>query len=239
MSARRPTGGYWSACRPALQCEEDLRENREKVLSLSQILHIIGSPKGIHSASTRVAQAFIDSHLRSYPQTNVTSMDIWKADLPPFDGELALAKLAPIVGEERTQSQQAAWESITALIEEFDSFDKFVISTPMWNFGIPYKLKHYLDIIVQPGITFGVNAEHEHIGLLRDRPVQLVLTRSSPMPENSPEDFQLSYLQHILGFIGLLNVKSTVLEGTTLPLEEREKLVARECARVELLASDF
>ncbi len=109
----------------------------------------------------------------------------------------------------------------------------------MWNFGIPYRLKHYLDIIVQPGITFGVNNRHEHIGLLKDRPVQLVLTRSSPLPEHSPEDFQLSYLKHILGFIGLKNVRATLLEGTTLPQAEREELIDRECERVAKLAADF
>jgi len=25
----------------------------------------------------------------------------------------------------------------------------------MWNFGIPYKLKQWFDLIVQPGLTFG------------------------------------------------------------------------------------
>jgi putative NADPH-quinone reductase len=24
----------------------------------------------------------------------------------------------------------------------------------MWNFGIPYKLKHYIDVLTQPGQTF-------------------------------------------------------------------------------------
>ena len=32
--------------------------------------------------------------------------------------------------------------------------DRVLISTPMWNFGIPYKLKQWFDLIVQPGITF-------------------------------------------------------------------------------------
>ena len=32
--------------------------------------------------------------------------------------------------------------------------DRVLISTPMWNFSIPYKLKQWFDIIVQPGLTF-------------------------------------------------------------------------------------
>ena len=32
--------------------------------------------------------------------------------------------------------------------------DRVLISTPMWNFGIPYKLKQCFDLIIQPGLTF-------------------------------------------------------------------------------------
>ncbi|OGK10273.1 MAG: hypothetical protein A2W80_08310 [Candidatus Riflebacteria bacterium GWC2_50_8] len=32
--------------------------------------------------------------------------------------------------------------------------DIIIISVPMWNFGMPYRLKHYLDVIVQPRHLF-------------------------------------------------------------------------------------
>ena len=37
-----------------------------------------------------------------------------------------------------------------------DLAERVLISTPMWNFGIPYKLKHWLDIINQPGLTASI-----------------------------------------------------------------------------------
>ena len=190
--------------------------------------------------STQISSAFLNAYLQRHPDDEVTTLDVWDADLPPFDGELAIAKLAPILGEQRTPAQDAAWQSVTRLIEDFERHDKVVISTPMWNFGLPYKLKHYFDILVQPGISFGVNAAHEHIGLLRDRPVQLVLTRSSPLPLGSPEDFQLAYLQHILGFIGLLDVNALVVEGTTLPAAaDRTALIEQESDKAHRLSRNF
>ena len=205
----------------------------------ARILHVIGSPKAEFSMSTRIARAFLDAYHDKHPQDEITELDVWNADLPPFDGEMAIAKLAPILGEQRTVDQEAGWNRITRVIDDFTAHDKIVISTPMWNFGLPYALKHYIDILVQPGISFGVNASHEHIGLLQDRPVQLVLTRSSPMPEHSAEDFQGPYLQHILSFMGLIDVRVHLIEGTTLPQAAREELMNYQCGIARGLASDF
>ena len=186
-----------------------------------------------------MARAFLDEYGRAHPDHTVTTLDVWTADLPPFDGDLATAKLAPPLGEATTAAQDAAWANVTEVIEEFARYDKIVISSPMWNFALPYALKHYIDLLVQPGLTFGLDDAFEHIGLLEDRPVQLVLTRSSSFAEGSPEDFQLPYLNHILGFIGLHDVRALVVEGTTLPREARESFVASHCDKARAAATDF
>jgi FMN-dependent NADH-azoreductase len=59
------------------------------------------------------------------------------------------------------------------------------------------------------------------------------------MPENSPQDFQLPYLKHVLGFIGLHDVRAIVIEGTTLPQPAREKLVEELCVSARLIATEF
>ena len=205
----------------------------------TRILHVIGSPKAEASTSTRIARAFMDAYQDAHPDHEIASLDVWTADLPRFDGDLAIAKLAPLTGERRTPAQEAAWDAVARVVADFAQHDKIVISTPMWNFALPYELKHYIDILVQPGLSFGVNADFEHVGLLEDRPVQLVLTRSSSFPEGSPEDFQLPYLKHVLGFIGLRDVKALVVDGTTLPQAAREELVAKHCKRARAAASDF
>ncbi|MBW2282851.1 MAG: NAD(P)H-dependent oxidoreductase [Deltaproteobacteria bacterium] len=204
-----------------------------------RVLHVVGSPRGEASVSTRVARAFLDAYAQTRPGHEVTTLDVWTADLPRFDGDLAIAKLAPLVGETRTPQQEAGWARVERVVADFARHDKIVISAPMWNFGLPWELKHYIDLLVQPGLSFGMNEALEHVGLLADRPVQLVLTRSSPLPEGSPEDFQLPYLRHILGFIGLHDVRSLVVEGTTLRPAAREELVAKHCDRARAAAADF
>jgi FMN-dependent NADH-azoreductase len=205
----------------------------------TRVLHVVGSPKGDASTSTRVAGAFLGAYLEAHPEHEITTLDVWTADLPRFDGDLAIAKLAPLVGETRTPEQEAGWARVARVVADFARHDKIVISTPMWNFALPWALKHYIDLLVQPGLSFGMNEALEHVGLLEDRPVQLVLTRSSPLPEGSPEDFQLPYLKHVLGFIGLRNVKSLVVEGTTLPQAARDELVAKHCERARAAAAGF
>lgn len=206
---------------------------------IPRVLHVVGSPKGEASTSTRIARAFLGAYQESHPDHEITTLDVWTADLPRFGRSLAIAKLAPLMGEARTAVQEAEWQEVGAWIAEFSGYDKLVISTPMWNFGLPYELKHYIDLVVQPGLSFGLNEAFEHVGLLADRPVQLVLTRSSPLPEGSPEDFQLPYLKHILGFIGLRDVRALVVEGTTLPQAAREELVARQSEKAREAATDF
>jgi len=74
-------------------------------------------------------------------------------------------------------AQTAAWTRIEAVERDFARFDKIVLSTPMWNFSLSYRLKHYIDRLVQPGLTFGLDTPMQHVGLLADRPLQLILTR--------------------------------------------------------------
>ena len=41
---------------------------------------------------------------------------------------------------------------IRSLAEELNNNNVLVISTPMWNLSVPYVLKQYIDIVIQPGI---------------------------------------------------------------------------------------
>lgn len=46
----------------------------------------------------------------------------------------------------------------------------------MWNFGIPYRLKQYIDILVQPGYTFSYSPEQGYTGLV-NKPAAVVYAR--------------------------------------------------------------
>jgi FMN-dependent NADH-azoreductase len=40
-------------------------------------------------------------------------------------------------GVAQDDAQVAAWRQVIEVADHFKSFDRYVISTPMWNFGIP------------------------------------------------------------------------------------------------------
>ena len=208
---------------------------------MPSVLHLEASPNGDRSTSSAMARAFLDAYAEKHPDDRVETLSVWSADLPAFGPEHARAKFGPLLGEPLTPGQEAAWATVKATIQAFDAADKLVISCPMWNFSIPHALKNYLDVIVQPGLSFSAVVEAgvvEHFGLLRDRPTQLLLTRSST-PEGDAHDFQLPYLRHILAFIGIEDVRVLVAGQTTKPPGKREAYVEKQCALARSAAKRF
>jgi FMN-dependent NADH-azoreductase len=187
---------------------------------MTKILHIEASPRGARSGSSQLATWFLEACRQTRPDAEIETLNVFDADLPRFAADAAQAKFAPIFREELTESQIEIWRAVKARIAEFDACDKLVLSCPMWNYSIPYELKHYLDVIVQPILTFGYDFERMmHVGLLRNRPVQLLLTRSST-PPGDYGDFQLPYLRYVLGSIGLRDIRVITAWQTTQPTAE-------------------
>ncbi len=53
-----------------------------------------------------------------------------------------------------TPAQETAWRRIEELARPFHEADKLLFGVPLWNFGIPYKLKHLIDVISQKDVLF-------------------------------------------------------------------------------------
>jgi len=190
---------------------------------MSTILYIKASPLGGLSYSTAVADAFIESYRRSHPDDEIKIIDVFQQDLPAFDLPAVTAKYKIMHSEEHTQEDRRTWEQIVSVIEEFKSADKFVFAVPMWNFSIPYRLKQYIDIIVQPGYTFTVKEDGSYEGLVKDsqngqahKPVFIAYARGGQYSADAAKalDMQTKYLELILGFIGLSDIRSVIVEPT-------------------------
>jgi FMN-dependent NADH-azoreductase len=106
----------------------------------------------------------------------------------------------------------------------------------MWNFGIPYKLKHYIDIIVQPGYTFSFSPEEGYKGLVTGKPIAAIYARGGaygPDTGMASYDLQKTYLELVLGFIGFSDFQAIAVEETLAPTAVKEKnlAAAKELAR--------
>ena len=190
---------------------------------MTKLLHIHSSPKREYSACGRMATTFLDAYRTRNPDDEIETLSLFECELPEFGFDETTAKFAPLFGDELNKRQEEKWQAVLDMIASFDSADKLLISTPMWNGSIPYKLKHYIDILVQPLVTFGANMETgEHFGLLRDRPLQFILTRSS-VQVGDPFDNQLPYLKSIFDFIGIKDHRFVIAPSTTQATAEARK----------------
>lgn len=206
---------------------------------MTEILHLGGSPKAEHSSSGIIARAFLSRCAELQPDDTVRTLDLWRDDLPRFGALHAGAKFAPIEARSRSREEEQAWNEIESVVADFDRSDKIVLSCPMWNFSVPAAVKSYIDLLVQPLLTFGFDPQtRQHVGLLRDRPVQLILTRSSTGVGD--DDFQLPYLRHVFKFIGLEDVHALVADRTTQPTARaRESYLERMCDEAKICAATF
>jgi len=199
---------------------------------MARVLHVQASPRGDESFSIRVARAFLEAYAKAHPDDTLETLDLAADPPPPFRGDEARAKMRILGGQAPAPEQAKAWARVTETIRRFKKADKFIVSSPMWNFSLPYPLKHYLDVLIQPGETFRYTPEGRVEGLLRGRPCMLILARGgrygpgsggdpsadsgSPRAGSRGEamDFQLPYLKAALGFIGLEDIGVILIEPT-------------------------
>jgi FMN-dependent NADH-azoreductase len=183
---------------------------------MAKVLHIQASPRGERSYSRRAAEAFLKGYLSAHPGDTVETLDL-AGDIPEFGGAAISGKYRILHGEALAKEETDAWKVVLDEIERFKGADKIVISAPMWNFGIPYRLKQYFDVIVQPGSTFSYSPDTGYSGLVTGKPALLVLARGGEYAPDTPSaayDQQKPYLEGILGFIGFTNVGSIMIEPT-------------------------
>ncbi len=184
---------------------------------MATVLHIRATATPELSYSLRAAEAFLESYLEAHPGETVDVINVAQDKIPEFLGLTARAKYRILHGESHTNKEADAWKAVEAEVERFKRPDKLVISSPMWNFGIPYRLKQYFDVIVQPGYTFAYSPEKGYTGLVTGRSAMLILARGGEYragADSAAFDFQRPYLESILRFIGFTEIGHIVVEPT-------------------------
>ena len=183
---------------------------------MSKLLYIEASPRSGRSSSSDVANSYIKAFKAASNNNTVTTINVWEATLPEFDGDRLNAKYSFLHGQNPSDEETIAWQEIVTFADQFKDTDCYLFSVPMWNFSIPYKLKHYLDIITQPGLTFGFDPETGFFGLVTGKPVTAIYSRGGEYSsaEAKGMDFQKPYLEMALGFIGFREINSVLIEPT-------------------------
>lgn len=124
---------------------------------MKKLLHIIASPRGTASNTLEVSNVFLETYRQKYPDAEIREVNVWEKKLPEFDGDGSAAKLSFFGYDAMNAQQRTLYDELMKTFEEFDWADDYLISSPMWNFGVPYKLKHYIDILTMPKTYFDMN----------------------------------------------------------------------------------
>jgi FMN-dependent NADH-azoreductase len=206
---------------------------------MSRILYIQASPRGERSKSIAVADAFIKVYQENHPSDEIDVLNIFEENLVDFSHKAVKAKYTILHGKSHTEEELTVWKGIEKTIERFKSADKYVFAVPMWNFGIPWRLKQYIDILVQPTYTFAATGEG-YKGLLEGRKVFISYARGGDYSSEPVKayDLQSKYLEQILGFMGLTDIRSVAAEPTLAapPTVIKEKLDQAKSKARELAA---
>ena len=207
---------------------------------MSKLLYIESSPRKQRSASIAVAEHYLAAFRKAHPDVTVEKLDLWAVELPAFNEHTIDAKYAILHGQPFTSDQEKAWKRVTQLAEQFKSADRYLISLPMWNFGIPYILKHYIDLLVQPGLTFSYTPEEGYKGLVTGKTATVIYARGGAYgPGTGAEgyDLQSKYLEAVLGFIGITDVSRVFIEPTLAAPADKDATIERAKTEAAQLAT--
>ena len=184
---------------------------------MSRVLYIQASPRGKRSHCITVADAFVEAYKQKHPDDDIVTLNVFEASIPNFDGPAVQAKYTILHGKSHSKEELQAWKEVEKVIEQFTSADKYVLAVPMWNFSIPYRLKQYIDLLVQPGYTFSYSKDIGYQGLVVGKPMLVVYARGGEYPvgtEAEAFDLQTKYIELIFGFMGFEDICSVVVEPT-------------------------
>jgi FMN-dependent NADH-azoreductase len=206
---------------------------------MPRLLHIEASPRDGRSRSSAVARRLLDQVRAAAPRVTIDVLDIWREPLPAFSGETLDAKYAVLAKAEHTPAQAQAWRAVVALVERLRQADHLLISTPMWNLSIPYRLKHYIDLVTQPGLTFAFSPDTGYRGLISGVGATLVQASAGDFGSGRDPrpDFQKPYLRAWLNFIGVTDIAEVTVEPTVGAPEAIARGQARAEREADLLAS--
>ena len=193
---------------------------------MKKIIYIEASPRKKRSHSKNIANEYLDKVRENDSTVEIKTIDLWSMDLPEFTGDMMDAKYAVINGADPSDAQKEAWGKVTNIFNDFVDADHYVFSVPMWNFNIPYKLKHFIDIVTQPGLSWSYSPDDGYKGLMGGRTATVIYASGDGYSEGTgfeSYDLQKPYINLWLTFIGFDKIEKVVTDRTLFEPEEAEK----------------
>lgn len=192
------------------------------------------------AVSVQLYDAFLASYKEAHPQDKVVELDLFAENLPYYDTDKINGMFKLGKGLELTAEEQAATNLVNKYLDQFLAADKVVFAFPLWNFTVPAVLHTYLDYLSQAGKTFRYTAEGP-VGLLTDKKVALLNARGGVYSEGpaAAVEMSLKYVQTLLGFWGVQDVTTVIVEGHNQFPDKAEEIIAEGIQKATSIAAAF
>ena len=182
---------------------------------MNTLLRLDASPRGNTSISRQLSAAAVAAWKEKNPDGKVIERDLTKTDLTFIDLDWIMGSFTEPT--QQTESHKAALALSDMLIAEVLEADEIVIGTPMYNFAVPASIKAWIDHVVRSGKTF-VYGPNGPTGLATGRKVVVMVASAGVYQAGTAWEaynYEIPYLRHILGFIGITDVTFVQAGGTS------------------------
>ena len=171
----------------------------------------------------QVTKVFLEEFMGNHPEWVIDELNLGKEELPSMTTKQVGGKYVLLGGKDLFGRLKEAWVEIVQHIDRFKTADLFLISTPMWNFSIPYMLKHYIDLIIQPKYLFRYTGQGTE-GLVKGKSMVVIVSRGGQyFGDMGGFDFQEPYLRAIFGFIGIERIHFIKAEQMDMGLDVQKR----------------
>jgi len=199
-----------------------------------KLLHIDSSIVGAQSVSRQMSSSITAQWTANHPGTVVEYLDL-ATDGPSHLSADSIGFRIPPTGDlSDTQKRENAVSE--ALVSQFLAADVVVIGAPLYNFTIASQLKSWIDRIAQAGRTFTYTDKGPK-GLAVGKTVIVALSRGgvySTSVGGQAMEHQETYLQTVLGFLGVTDIRFVRAEG--MGMGDGAKAQAIAAAELEIKA---
>jgi len=193
-----------------------------------QLLHIDSAITGDQSVSRQLTARTVATWVAAHPGTQVQHLDLAATVVPHLGADALGFRTGQAAATEAQRQENALSE---ALVSQFLAADVVVIGAPLYNFTIPTQLKAWIDRVAQAGRTFTYTDKGPQ-GLAGGKTAIVVLSRGgvySTSEGGRAMEHQESYLQTVLGFFGITDVRFVRAEGVAMgPEPKAQALVSAE-----------
>lgn len=206
------------------------------------LLHIVANPRPRgESRSIRVADALLEGYRSAHDDATIVEFNLFDEDLPMVDATGVNTRLHQFVGQELVGEEKNRFERFMRYIEPLLACDALVVTTPMWNFGMPWKLKQWLDTVTQARVTFTYTPDGPK-GLLPCAKAAIVGSRGGMYDAGDPRetrDFLTTHLTASLRFMGVDEVSICFADGVDARSDNAEAILTEAENNARTLGSSM